>query len=50
MEKNNELNRTILNSEMDQEAVMDRVNQTFDKIVQDVRNMIDENNQLNNQQ
>ncbi|WP_154663554.1 hypothetical protein [Neobacillus dielmonensis] len=29
----------------DQDAVMDRVNQTFDKITQDVRDMIQQNNQ-----
>jgi len=35
----------------DSEAILDRVNQTFDKIAQDVKNMISDNNQdANNQE
>jgi actin-like ATPase involved in cell morphogenesis len=33
-----------------QEKVMNRVNQTFEQMVQDVRNMINENNQENSDQ
>lgn len=34
----------------EQEQIMNRVNQTFQQMVQDVRNMIDENNQEKNDQ
>ncbi|MCQ6282535.1 hypothetical protein [Bacillus sp. EB600] len=34
----------------DQEAIMNRVNQTFEQIVQDVKNMLDENSQEKNDQ
>lgn len=34
----------------EQEQIMNRVNQTFEQMVQDVRNMIDENNQEKNDQ
>ena len=33
-----------------QDEIMNRVNQTFDKISQDVKNMINDNNQQNNLQ
>ncbi len=32
----------------EQEQIMNRVNQTFEQMVQDVKNMIDENNQEKN--
>jgi actin-like ATPase involved in cell morphogenesis len=34
----------------EQEQIMNRVNQTFEQMVQDVKNMIDENNQEKNDQ
>lgn len=34
----------------EQEQIMNRVNQTFEQMVQDVKNMIDENNQGKNDQ
>lgn len=40
----NEKNVTNAN----QEEIMNRVNQTFEQMVQDVKNMIDENNQDKN--
>ncbi|WP_462410893.1 hypothetical protein [Neobacillus sp. Marseille-QA0830] len=38
-------NRSEGKAANDPEAVMDRVNQTFDKITQDVRDLIQQNNQ-----
>ena len=37
-------------SNTEQEQIMNRVNQTFEQMVQDVRNMIDQNNQEKNDQ
>jgi hypothetical protein len=50
MEKTNNQNGNDPNNDIDQDAIMNRVNQTFDKISQDVKNMINNNNQLNNDQ
>lgn len=38
------------NNEINQEEIMNRVNQTFDKIAQDVKNMINNNDKENNDQ
>ncbi|MGJ7913286.1 hypothetical protein [Neobacillus sp. LXY-1] len=35
------------NNEMEQEEIMNRVNQTYDKMVQDVKGMLEENNKEN---
>jgi hypothetical protein len=45
-------NQNLKNKDMntDQEAIMDRVNQTFEQIVQDVKNMLDEKSQEKNDQ
>jgi adenylosuccinate lyase len=45
MEKDISQNSKNQNNSIDQDAILNRVNQTFDKIAQDVRNMIDENEQ-----
>lgn len=45
MEKDITQNSKNQNNSIDQDAIMNSVNQTFDKIAQDVRNMIDENEQ-----
>jgi hypothetical protein len=50
MEKTYNQNGNDPNNDIDQDAIMNRVNQTFDKISQDVKNMINNNNQLNNDQ
>lgn len=49
MEKNNQQNHNQ-NNELDQDAIMIRVNETFDKYVQDVKTMIDKNTQQMNSQ
>ncbi|CRK83071.1 hypothetical protein [Neobacillus massiliamazoniensis] len=36
------------NYDLDQDEIMNKVNQTFDKIAQDVKEMIDQNNQQSN--
>jgi ClpP class serine protease len=36
------------NYDLDQDEIMNRVNQSFDKIAQDVKELIDQNNQQNN--
>jgi hypothetical protein len=46
--KNNDQNNQ--NNETNQDEIMNRVNQTFDKIAQDVKNMIKNNDQENNDQ
>jgi hypothetical protein len=38
------------NSGTPQDAVMNRVNQTFDKMTEDVKNMVDENERKNNKE
>ncbi|MGG1675273.1 hypothetical protein ACIFOT_05895 [Neobacillus sp. NRS-1170] len=43
MEKNNYDFEEKREEKTDQEEIMNRVNQTFDKISQDVKNMINEN-------
>jgi hypothetical protein len=52
MEVNEMENMTKQNntSNTEQEQIMNRVNQTFEQMVQDVKNMIDENNQDKNNQ
>lgn len=50
MKRNNEQDPNNLVSAVNQEEVMNRVNQTFDKISQDVKEMINDNNQHNNLQ
>jgi hypothetical protein len=35
------------NAHTNQDEIMNRVNQTYDKLKQEVKNMIDENNQAN---
>lgn len=45
MNENNFQNSLEQNAHPDQEAIMNKVNQTFDKFVQDVRNMLAENGQ-----
>lgn len=39
-----------LNNEVSQEEIMNRVNQTFDKIAQDVKDMINQNDKETNDQ
>lgn len=46
MERNNKTNDIIAEVNTEQEEIMDRVNQTFNRISQDVKEMIHENNQV----
>ncbi|MCM3764737.1 MULTISPECIES: hypothetical protein [Bacillaceae] len=46
MEKENQQMTNTNNQQTDNDAIMNRVNQTFDKIAQDVKDMINENNQM----
>lgn len=47
MEKENNLEANNQNKDIDQDGIMNRVNQSYDEIVQDVKKMINEKN--NNQ-
>nr|WP_263326707.1 hypothetical protein [Neobacillus sp. Marseille-Q6967] len=44
MENTHEQQNNMQNEETSQEAIMNRVNQTFDKLSQDVKEMINKNN------
>lgn len=46
MEKEDQQMTNTNNQQTDNDAIMNRVNQTFDKIAQDVKDMINENNQM----
>lgn len=46
MEKENKQMNNPENQQSNDDAIMNRVNQTFDKIAQDVKDMINENNQM----
>jgi hypothetical protein len=46
MEKDNQQVNNTENPQNSDDAIMNRVNQTFDKITQDVKDMINENNQM----
>lgn len=50
MEKDHSIINDNQNNDYNPDAVMNRVNQTFEQMVQDVRNMIDENNQQSDNQ
>jgi hypothetical protein len=50
MERNQNQTQNGIENETVQEDVMNRVNQTFDKISQDVKNMINDNNHHSNLQ
>ncbi len=50
MEDINNQNLKNKDTNTDQESIMDRVNQTFEQIVQDVKNMLDEDSQEKNDQ
>jgi hypothetical protein len=50
MEGINNQNQNSSESQTVQEEIMNRVNQTFDKISQDVKSMINDNNQHSNLQ
>jgi hypothetical protein len=50
MEGKNNQNQSGSEGQTVQEEAMNRVNQTFDKISQDVKNMINDNNQNSNLQ
>jgi hypothetical protein len=46
MEKENQQTTNPEIQQSNDDAIMNRVNQTFDKIAQDVKDMINENNQM----
>jgi hypothetical protein len=50
MEGNNKQTQSSIENENVQDDIMNRVNQTFAKINQDVKSMINDNNQHNNLQ
>lgn len=43
MEKNEDLNENNPSNQLNQDEIMNRVNQTFDKISQEVKSMLDDN-------
>lgn len=47
MNKDHNLNTENETTNLNEDAIMNRVNQTFDKLSQDVKEMIDENQQNN---
>ncbi|WP_191991731.1 hypothetical protein [Bacillus aerolatus] len=48
MKKDNNESINFQNNDTPQDAIMNKVNQTFDEMVQDVKNIINENDQGSN--
>src|SRR5690606_41414581 len=46
--KDNKKGNNFQNNDTPQDAIMNKVNQTFDEMVQDVKNLIDENDRESN--
>ncbi|HZG71413.1 MAG TPA: hypothetical protein VEY51_07715 [Chondromyces sp.] len=48
MEKNHNERINVENADTPQDAIMNRVNQTFDQMVEDVKNLINKNTEESN--
>ncbi|WHY81414.1 hypothetical protein [Siminovitchia fortis] len=48
MGKDNKKGNNFQNNDTPQDAIMNKVNQTFDEMVHDVKNLIDENDRESN--